>query len=112
MDADAARYANETLIAAYDVINEPVLTDGATNKDMRAFYLRLTDSIRTVDQNHLLFFEGNWYATNFDDLPPRWDDNMGFAFHRYWGPTHLYRYSKYVQPEYRSTNPHLARRNG
>jgi endoglucanase len=82
----AARYANETLIAAYDVINEPVLTDGATNKDMRAFYLRLTDSIRTVDQNHLLFFEGNWYATNFDDLPPRWDDNMGFAFHRYWGP--------------------------
>jgi hypothetical protein len=46
----------KTLIAAYDVINEPVLTDGATNKDMRAFYLRLTDSIRTVDQKPSPFF--------------------------------------------------------
>lgn len=83
----ARRYAGENIIAGYDVINEPVLPSGVSGADMRTFYVRLTDSIRAVDQNHLLFFEGNWYATDFSGLTPIWDGNMAFSFHQYWSAT-------------------------
>jgi hypothetical protein len=37
-----------------------------------------------VDQNHLLFIEGNWFANDFGGLTPSWDKNMAYSFHKYW----------------------------
>jgi endoglucanase len=82
--AIAERYADEPVIAGYDLINEPVLPSGHTNAELRALYVTLRDSIRVVDTKHILFIEGNWYASDFSGLIPAFDENMVYAFHRYW----------------------------
>jgi endoglucanase len=83
----ARRYTNEYRIVGYDLINEPVLPEGYSNNVLRNFYIQLTDTIRTVDSNHIVFIEGNWYATDFNLLTPPFDDNMVYSFHKYWNPT-------------------------
>ncbi len=85
----AERYAHETQIVGYDLLNEPVLPTGCTGADLRNFFIRLKDAVRAVDPNHILFIEGNWYATDFDQLAPRFDASMVYAFHKYWNPTDL-----------------------
>ena len=82
--AIAERYADETLVMGYDLINEPVLPSGVPGSDLRALYARLAEAIRAVDTNHLLFIEGNFYATDFSALGEPVDDNMVYAFHKYW----------------------------
>ena len=85
----ARRYVDETQIIGYDLINEPVtpnsIVDGA--QALRDLYVRLADAIRLIDNNHILFIEGNFFATTFDKLFPPFDDNMVYAFHKYWNPT-------------------------
>jgi endoglucanase len=80
----ARRYAQETVIGAYDLINEPNWELGTSNSVLRAFYIRLTDAIREADTNHIIIAEGNWFATDFAGLTPPWDDKMVYSFHRYW----------------------------
>ena len=79
----ATYYSDNTLIGGYDLINEPVLPDGVSTMEMRELYIDITNAIRAVDQNHILFIEGNWYGTDFTDLTPPWDENMSYAFHKY-----------------------------
>jgi hypothetical protein len=83
----AQRYVNDPRIGGYDFLNEPVLPQGYSNQILRDFYVELTDSIRLVDPNHLIFIEGNWYATDFNLLTPPWDGNMAYSFHKYWNLT-------------------------
>ena len=83
----ARRYKDDRLVVGYDLINEPVLPDDVTGADMRAFFVRLTDAVRAIDPHHVLFFEGDVFANVFDGLPPAWDENMVWAFHKYWSPT-------------------------
>jgi hypothetical protein len=84
----AERYANKEWIGGYDLLNEPVYDFGSQgNLPLRDLYIQITDAIRAVDQNHLIFIEGNWYATSFGDLSPAWDNNMSYSFHKYWNNT-------------------------
>lgn len=79
----AARYVDEPWIGGYDLINEtnwPL----ENNQMLKDIYLRLTDTIRTVDQNHIIFIEGNWFANDFTNLTPPWDDNLVYSPHKYW----------------------------
>lgn len=80
----AERYANEQWIGGYDLINEPAWNLGTGNQPLRDLYVRITDTVRAVDQNHVIFIEGNWYATDFAGLSPPWDENMVYSFHKYW----------------------------
>ena len=68
--------------AGYDVLNEPNWNlPGGTA--LRALYEQCTDSIREVDTQHLLFFEGTGSPTTSQALPRR-----GMATwptpHKYW----------------------------
>jgi hypothetical protein len=92
----AARYASRTWIGGYDLINETAYTFTGGNTPLRNLLVRITDSIRTVDRNHLLFMEGNWYATDFAALPPAWDSNMAWSFHKYWNPNDLNAIQGYI----------------
>ncbi|MCK5075943.1 MAG: glycoside hydrolase family 5 protein, partial [Calditrichia bacterium] len=85
----ALRYANEPQIGGYDLLNETVLPDGYSATHLRNFFVACTDTIRTVDNNHIVFIEGNWYATSFDELTPPFDDNMSYSFHKYWNATDI-----------------------
>jgi endoglucanase len=80
----ARRYAKEPVIGGYDLLNEPNWELGTNNSVLRAFYIRLTDAIRDVDANHIVFIEGNWFATDFAGLTPAWDNKMVYSFHHYW----------------------------
>ena len=80
----AERYSEEEWIGGYDLINEPAWDLGENAPALRELYIRITDAIREVDNNHILFIEGNWYATTFDGLMPPWDNNMVYSFHKYW----------------------------
>ena len=81
----AERYATDTVIAGYDLINEPNWNlPGGTA--LRAIYEDITDSIRSVDTNHIIFIEGNWFANTFTGLTPPWDNNMAYSPHKYWSP--------------------------
>jgi len=80
----AERYKNETWIGGYDLINETAYDLGAGNVLLRQLYIDITTAIREVDTNHLIYAEGNWYATDFSGLEPKWDSNMAYSFHKYW----------------------------
>ena len=92
----ATYYADHTLIGGYDLINEPVLPGGVTLQEFKQLYIDITNAIREVDVNHLLFIEGNWYGTDFAGLTPPWDDNMSYSFHKYWGQTDLSTIQSYI----------------
>jgi endoglucanase len=80
----AERYSQEPWIGGYDLINETNWPLGNVNLALKQLYLQITDSIRTVDSNHIIFIEGNGFANDFRGLTPRWDDNMVYSFHKYW----------------------------
>jgi len=80
----AEHYKDKEWIGGYDLLNEPKWNLPPNNQPLRDLYIRITDSIRAVDTNHLIFIEGNWFATDFDGLNPPWDGNMAYSFHKYW----------------------------
>jgi hypothetical protein len=77
--AIAARYANQSIIAGYDLLNETVT--GAPQ--LLAWYQRTTAAIRSVDRNHTLIYEGNNLAREFDFIPTGMDSNMALSAHDY-----------------------------
>ena len=92
----AEYYSDETLIAGYDLINEPVLPSGVSLEEFRQLYIDITDAVREVDTNHIVYIEGNWYGTDFSGLTPPWDENMSYSFHKYWGETSLATIQSYI----------------
>ena len=89
----AARYANETWVAGYDLLNEPNWgfdgsngngCDDTVNGPLNDFYARAIAAIREVDKNHAIFIEGNCWGNNHKGLWPINDDNVVLSFHRYW----------------------------
>ena len=79
-------YSEEPWIAGYDLINEPVLSDGFTTTQFRDFYEQIRSAIRLFDQNHIIFIEGNWFGNDFTNLTDLFlNDNMGCSFHHYQG---------------------------
>ena len=89
-------YSEETLIGGYDLINEPVLPEGVSLEEFRQLYIDITSAIREVDNNHIVYIEGNWYGTDFSGLTPPWDENMSYSFHKYWGETSLSTIQSYI----------------
>jgi len=76
----AERYVDETWIGGYDLINET----NWNNPSLKQLFDNIISAIREVDQNHLIFIEGNWFANTHDGLWPFNDDNVALSFHRYW----------------------------
>ncbi len=83
----ARRYKDENIIIGYDILNEPVTPEPYGSQDLARFYGQVVPAIRAIDTNHILFIEGNYFATTFDFLFPPFDDNMVYAFHKYWNET-------------------------
>ena len=101
----AARYSTKTWIGGYDLLNETAWTFPSGNGPLRDLLKRITDSIRTVDRNHMIFAEGNTYATDFSSLTPAWDDNMAWSFHKYWNQNILTSISNYISLRASSGRP-------
>ncbi len=76
----ADRYKDKPALAGYDLLNEAVLEDA---KLLNAFYKQLIKTIRGVDQNHILFVEGNRWAQDLGCLEDFCDDHLVLSIHVY-----------------------------
>ncbi len=82
----ADRYRGNPSIIGYDLLNEPLLRryDGVDPALLRELYVVLTDTIRSVDREGLIFVEGDDWAQEFSMLEPLdWDPYLVIAFHSY-----------------------------
>lgn len=85
----ARRYKDETAVAGYDLMNEPLPEwFGSFNPMVLPLYRRLVQAIREEDTNHMIIVEGTHWATDFSIFDPlqntSLDDNCMLQFHKYW----------------------------
>lgn len=82
----AVRYAGETVVLGYDLLNEPLPNEWQDiyGDELAALYRDLTATIRAVDVDHLIMYEGSHWATNWSIFTEVWDDNSCLQFHKYW----------------------------
>ena len=75
----AEHYKDQPWIAGYDLINEPADPSG---EKVFPYYKRLYDTIRKIDPGHIMFLEGDRYATDFSRFTEIWD-NVVYTNHDY-----------------------------
>jgi aryl-phospho-beta-D-glucosidase BglC (GH1 family) len=91
----AERYAADSTVGGYDIINEPNwgFEDTAgdrnglkeqKNQPLKQLMIDITKAIREVDKNHMIIIEGNGWGNNYHGILPAWDNNMVLSFHKYW----------------------------
>jgi hypothetical protein len=81
----ASRYKDETIIAAYDLLNEPLPNwHKDLFKELVPLYKRLIKAVREIDSNHMISIEGAHWATDFSMINEALDSNMILHFHKYW----------------------------
>ena len=85
--AIADRYKNEPFVIGYGLVNEPVPVKSLAQWQLLS--QRITNSIREVDKNHIVFVEKpiwikNVAVENADyNFPPITDNNIVYEFHIY-----------------------------
>jgi len=80
----AKHYVGNPWIAGYNPLNEP---SDESHTTLLAFYDTVYHAIRAVDSNHIIFWDGNTYATDFShfgDVYKTWD-NCSYSIHDYSG---------------------------
>lgn len=71
-------------MAGYNPLNEPA---DSQHKRLISFYNRVYKSIRAIDQNHILFLDGNTFAADFSqfgDAYKNWSNTV-YSIHDYSG---------------------------
>jgi endoglucanase len=88
----ARRYKGNTTIAGYNVMNEPVTnarfgrftTQYSPNWSIiNEVYRRVTDSIRAIDPDPIVFLEGDYFSSRFAGFEPPFADNLVYSSHNY-----------------------------
>lgn len=80
--AIATRYAGNTTVAAYDLLNEP---DGLsmTNVALTGLYAQIIAAIRVVDPDHLVMVEGRNFTKDVSPFTAPLDPNLVLSIHQY-----------------------------
>lgn len=87
----AVRYRGNPVVAGYDLMNEPFCTyrynSGLTDNELHSLLWKIYDRtyklIRSVDSDHMIFFEATW---NPEDLPAPEEygwKNVVYEYHNY-----------------------------
>ena len=103
----AERYAAETVVMGYDLLNEPIPNEWqhVYRDDLAALYRDITAAIREVDRDHLIVYEGAHWATNWDLFTEVWDENSALQFHKYWSPPDTATIRKFLETRERLQLP-------
>ncbi|MEQ1799090.1 MAG: cellulase family glycosylhydrolase [Lacibacter sp.] len=83
----AAKYKDEPVVAAYDLLNEPLpINTGSADKYkhlLEPLYKRITAAIRNVDQKHMITLEGFNWSNDWSLFTKPFDSNVFYQFHYY-----------------------------
>jgi endoglucanase len=81
----AERFRDHPWIGGYDLLNEPAshLEPDASAEALNAFHRRAHAAIRAHDERHVVFLEGDAYATDTTRLRPIVDPQTAYSFHYY-----------------------------
>jgi len=79
----AERYRGRAVVAAYDLLNEPAFNDKREASKLRAIYEELVPAVRSVDSEHMIMIEGNWWASDFGMFDKPLAANTVWHFHKY-----------------------------
>jgi endoglucanase len=88
----ARRYKGRGVVAGYNLLNEPMTNAKygrlpfAYKPDwnaMNSLYKRTVDAIRTIDPDHIIFLEGDFFSMLFDGLDAPFADNLVYSSHNY-----------------------------
>ncbi|MCA0931373.1 glycoside hydrolase family 5 protein [Lutimonas saemankumensis] len=85
----AQRYADNTTVIGYNLLNEPIahyFEKDSLKPYLEPLYKRITRSIREVDKNHIVFIGGAVWETDFTVFSAPFDDKLAYTFHKYWMP--------------------------
>jgi len=89
----ARRYKNHPALAGYGLMNEPCTRVEYEQYDpsyydwegLNRVHRRMAEAIRGVDSDHILFVEGDNFATQYDGLDVSFDKNIALETHNYCG---------------------------
>lgn len=73
----ASRYAQETAVLGYDLLNEPIphfYDTARLNPRLEPLYKIIVAAVRTADTNHIVFLGGAQWDTQFDVFGSPFDD--------------------------------------
>ena len=99
----AQKYKDEPVVAAYDLLNEPLpINTGAADKYkhlLEPLYKRITAAIRKVDQKHMITLEGFNWSNDWSLFDKPFDNNVFYQFHYYcWArPDNLNNINEYLK---------------
>ena len=90
----AKRYKNNSTIAGYDVMNEPLCNAWRgkftsmekyrpdLNK-INVVFRRVVEVIRKIDARHIIFLEGDYFANLFEGFEAPFTNNLAYSSHNY-----------------------------
>ena len=86
----ATRYAKNTTVLAYDVLNEPIASSlfkpdtAMLNVELEALLRRVVKDIRTIDKDHIIMLSGSMWGQDYSIFKDwNYDDKLMFTCHRY-----------------------------
>jgi endoglucanase len=90
----ARRYKGRGVVAGYDVMNEPLCNAirgrftnlgkyGRNWERINGLNRRVVQAIRKIDEGHIIFLEGDYYAALFEGFEPPFTANLAYSSHNY-----------------------------
>ncbi len=79
----AERYKDDPIIAGFDILNEPAFVPDIDT--FNVFYDRVIRKIREIDNNHIIFLEGDDWAKDFNLFKNLGGRQQAISFHFYPG---------------------------
>lgn len=76
------RYKDEPAVFGFELLNEPATDNGKLTK----LYVKAISRIRKIDNRHIIFLDGNNYASDFSLFGQSFGDNIVYVFHTYAHP--------------------------
>jgi aryl-phospho-beta-D-glucosidase BglC (GH1 family) len=88
----ALRYRGNHAVAGYNLMNEPVSNAPYGRfhnqyqpdwETVNRVYREAVDAVRTVDPDHIIFLEGDYFSSRFAGLEAPFADNLVYSSHNY-----------------------------
>lgn len=90
----AKKYKGRAVIAGFDVMNEPLCNAARGRfdsldrykrnwKKINSVFRRVVEAIRRIDSEHIIFLEGDYFASLFEGFEEPFADNLAYSSHNY-----------------------------